>query len=101
MKTKKKYPNNLRRCRKSLTLSKKQVARLLGVRYYGTVSRWENGTVMPSGTNILRMTFLYRMEATQLYPEYYGHVRDCLKEKIQKHRIHLENMKPAHRSTNR
>ena len=82
-------------------MSYKQVARLLKVKHTGTVSEWEKGITMPSGTNLLKMTMLYRMEATQLYPDYYAQLKEELKEAICKHRIRLEEITLSHRSTNR
>jgi len=55
----KKIPNNLRRYRKAIGLKQKEVARILGLKNSGMISRWEKGVCLPSSLNIFKLTGLY------------------------------------------
>ncbi len=63
----KKIPNALRKFRKTNGYTQKQVASLLGVRSPGMISRWEQGSRLPSPVNMFRIAVLYRTMVDGLY----------------------------------
>ena len=63
----KKIPNALRKFRKTNGYTQKQVASFLGVRNSAMVSRWENGSRLPTPVNMFRLAVLYRTMVDALY----------------------------------
>jgi transcriptional regulator with XRE-family HTH domain len=55
----KKVPNNLRKYRKAIGLKQKDVAKVLGLKNSGMISRWENGACLPSLLNAFKLAGLY------------------------------------------
>jgi len=55
----KKVPNNLRKYRKAIGLKQKDVARILGLKNSGMISRWEKGRCLPSLLNAFKLAGLY------------------------------------------
>jgi DNA-binding XRE family transcriptional regulator len=62
-----KIPNNLRKYRKAIGLKQKEVARILGLKNAGMISRWENGVCLPSLINAIRLSGLYSMLVDALF----------------------------------
>ena len=63
----KNIPNALRKFRKTNGYTQKQVASFLGVRNPCMISRWENGSRLPSPVNMFRLAVLYRTMVDALY----------------------------------
>ena len=57
--TLKRIPNCLRKYRKAIGLKQKQVARILGLKNSGMISRWEKGKSLPSLLNAIKLAALY------------------------------------------
>ena len=55
----KKVPNNLRKYRKAVGLKQKDVAKILGLKNSGMISRWERGACLPSLVNVFKLAGLY------------------------------------------
>jgi len=55
----KKVPNNLRKYRKAIGLKQKEIARILGLKNSGMISRWEKGVCLPSLLNAFKLAGLY------------------------------------------
>jgi transcriptional regulator with XRE-family HTH domain len=54
-----KIPNNLRKHRKAIGLKQKDVAKILGLKNCGMISRWEKGICLPSLLNAFKLAGLY------------------------------------------
>jgi len=55
----KNIPNNLRKYRKAIGLKQKDVAKILGLKNSGMISRWEKGVCLPSLLNAFKLAGLY------------------------------------------
>lgn len=55
----KRIPNNLRKYRKAIGLRQNDVAKILGLKNSGMISRWENGVCLPSLPNAFKLAGLY------------------------------------------
>lgn len=51
--------NNLRKYRKAIGLTQKDVARILGLKNSSMISRWEKGVCLPSLPNAFKLAGLY------------------------------------------
>ncbi len=72
-------PNCLWKYRKVSGYTQRQVALILGVRNTGMISRWENGSRLPSPVNILRLAALYGTLADALYADMMRRLREEIK----------------------
>lgn len=54
-----KIPNNLRRYRKAMGLTQKNVAKIFGLKNSGMISHWENGVCLPSLPNTFKLAGSY------------------------------------------
>lgn len=61
--------NNLRKIRKQTGLTQLRVASLLGWKNSDRLSHWEKGTSLPNIINLFRLSDLYQVEPSELYPE--------------------------------
>ena len=52
-------PNCLRKYRKAIGLKQKDVAKILGLKNCGMISRWEKGVCLPSLLNAFKLAGLY------------------------------------------
>ena len=68
----KSIPNCLRKYRKAKGLQQKEVARILGFKSASIVSRWENGTCLPSVTNAFKLAVVYRVMVDALFIDMRG-----------------------------
>jgi len=55
----KRIPNRLRKYRKERGLKQKDVAKILGLKNCGMISRWEKGVCLPSLLNAFKLAGLY------------------------------------------
>lgn len=74
------FHNSLRRHRKMMGYTLKNVALLLGMKSTNRLSQWEHGITQPNLTNALKLCILYRTLVDQLFYEY----RSGLQENITK-----------------
>lgn len=70
-----KFPNALKKFRRIAGYTQHYVAGLIGHKDATRLSSWENGTVLPTLTNILKLSFIYRTLPQELYPEQYKTIR--------------------------
>jgi transcriptional regulator with XRE-family HTH domain len=63
----KKVPNNLRKYRKAIGLKQKDVAKILGLKNCGMISRWEKGVCLPSLLNAFKLAGLYCVLVNALF----------------------------------
>jgi len=54
-----KTPNNLRKYRRAIGLKQREVAKILGLKNSGMISRWEKGVCLPSLLNAFKLAGLY------------------------------------------
>lgn len=62
-------PNRLKKYRKLMNYSQKDIARILKLKSASIISRWENGASLPNVVNLFKLSILYRRLADQLYFE--------------------------------
>jgi len=88
---KQRIPNRLRKFRKAVGFSQKEVAKRLGLESTSQISRWEKGICLPSLLNIFKLALLYRTMVDALFID----LRNSLKEEFLK-----ENPKLCPKNTN-
>ena len=59
--------NCLRRHRRARGFTQQDVAAILGLKSANMISRWENGSCLPSTTNLLKLAAIYRTMVDALY----------------------------------
>ena len=65
-----KYPNRLKEFRLKLKLTQNDLALMLNLNNSADrISHWENGQMMPSGTNLLKLAKIFEVSAAEIYPE--------------------------------
>lgn len=69
--------------RKKRGFSEREVAQLLGVAYWSTVSRYENGVRRPGLTAILILEIVYGEDARKLFEGIYESVVPVIRERAQ------------------
>lgn len=62
-------PNRLRKYRRLAGYKQKDVAQILGLRCTNRLSRWEQGRSLPSLSNVLKLSALYKTLVEELYFE--------------------------------
>ena len=60
-------PNRLRKHRKLMGYTQKDVALLLGLHNTNRISRWEKGLCFPSVVNLIKLSIIYRTFPNELY----------------------------------
>ncbi len=63
----KKIPNRLRKHRRIIGYTQKQVAQRLKLKGVGRISQWENGARFPGIRNLIKLSILYRTLVDELY----------------------------------
>lgn len=63
--------NRLKKYRRWVGLSQKQVAKRLGLKNTSPLSRWEQGLAYPSIVNVFRLSRIYKTIPQELYTELY------------------------------
>jgi transcriptional regulator with XRE-family HTH domain len=74
-------PNNLKRYRKRMGFSQKEVADMLGLKSASCISRWENGTSIPSWQHMFELSFLYSTIPNQFYGDLWSDIQSRLRKK--------------------
>ncbi|QTE35875.1 helix-turn-helix transcriptional regulator [Mucilaginibacter gossypii] len=69
------YPNKLKAIRRKAHYTQERVATLLGHNNTVTISAWETGKAMPSGTNLMKLCILYEKLPQELYPDHYNRIQ--------------------------
>ena len=69
------YANRIKELRSNLKLSQYDIAVLLKMNAADRVSRWENGRVMPTITNIIRLSEILNVKPDELYPALFEKLR--------------------------
>jgi transcriptional regulator with XRE-family HTH domain len=64
---KKNIPNNLKKFRTLMGYSQEDVHKKLGLKTRSVITKWESGTRMPGGENLLKLSVLYKTLANELY----------------------------------
>jgi len=77
----KSIPNCLRRYRKARGLNQREVARIMGLKSSGIISRWEKGICLPSSLNIFKLAVVYRTMVDALFIDQMRALRDSLHKK--------------------
>ena len=54
------FPNCLRKYRRARGLTQQQVAKVLGLKSTGVISRWEKGVCLPDTMRLCHLAILYR-----------------------------------------
>lgn len=85
--------NSLRKHRKMLGYSIKDVAWLLKIRCSNRLSRWEKGSATPSLKNVIKLGVLYHTLVEQLYDEYRRDLKAVLFEREQELQASKHNTK--------
>jgi len=71
---KRRYPNRLKVIRQNAGYTQRHVASLLGHKTSVMLCSWENETIMPSGTNLIKLCIIYNKAPHELYPEYHQEI---------------------------
>ena len=83
--------NQLRRYRKARGLSQVEAARILGLKSTARLSRWENGSCMPTAMNMLWLAATYHTLVDALYIDALRVMRQEIRkreEHVLKHKHH-------------
>src|SRR5579859_3752186 len=83
IKGRKRIHNHLRKYRKMMGYTLKEVAWLLGLKSTNRLSRWEQGRSMPSVKNLQMLGIIYRTLIDQLYPDQRAKLRTMITEREQ------------------
>ncbi len=77
--------NNLKKHRKRIGYSQKQVAYLLGFNATDMVSRWECGETVPGLINLMKLSLIYHVFPTDLYYDLMKRLKKDLEARLQLH----------------
>ena len=87
--------NQISRYRKRLGLTQEQVAKLMGSKSSGYISRFENGKKLPTLTNALKLGLVLKCPVEILFKERYKKIKQEIEEKkedsIVFNRVNREN----------
>lgn len=72
------FPNKLKKYRRIIGYSQKEVTKILGFKNSSNISRWENGEAMPSVKNLLMLSALYATLPAELYDEMYRELKNTI-----------------------
>lgn len=71
----KQIPNALRTCREAKGLSQTAVAKLLGFKDKTWISHWERGDALPNLVSAVKLSLLFSVSITELFPELIENLR--------------------------
>ncbi len=69
-------PNSLKKYRRSLGLSQRDVATFLGVKNSSCISCWEKGLFIPSVKHLFQLSLLYKTLPNNLYSNLWDELKD-------------------------
>ena len=75
--------NHLRKHRKLMGYTLKDVAWILGLKSTNRLSRWEQGRALPGWQNLQSLALIYHTLIDQLYPDQRAELRRMLMEREQ------------------
>ncbi|MFA6587593.1 MAG: helix-turn-helix transcriptional regulator [Patescibacteria group bacterium] len=81
------FPNDIRRIRRSRHLRLKDVAILMGQKSVAHISHWEKGRKIPSLTNLFKLAAILGIQPEFLFLELYRQIRKDVHELNQNHNI--------------
>ena len=84
IKSRKNFPNLLRKYRRERGLKQKDVARILGLKSTSRISKWENGSCIPSVKNVLKLSILYRVMVYALFIDLVRLLKNEIRESEEK-----------------
>jgi len=87
-------PNSLRKYRKAIGYTQKDVAEILGLKNTSLISRWESGFCLPKLLSVFKLAILYRTMPDALYTG----LRRCLQEEIFKAEQKVLQNSPQHQN---
>jgi transcriptional regulator with XRE-family HTH domain len=67
----KQYPNSLRKHRKNVGLTQREIAELLGLKTAERLSRWENGSAKPMPGTLFKLAGIYHVSPQELLSEFW------------------------------
>ena len=76
-------PNRLRKYRKLMGYTQKEVCFLLGVSATDRISLWEQGRALPSVSNLIKLSIIYHVFPTDLYYDFMKLLHRELEERKQ------------------
>lgn len=83
MQKKKQYGyNRLRHFRKINHYKQREVMQQLGLRNPNLLTKWEQGKAYPSIINLFKLSIVYKTLPTNLYPDLYQALRECLEPRM-------------------
>lgn len=97
---KNKIPNTLLERRLKLGYSYKRLARLLGIKNQHVITRWEEGTALPSLKHFLKVMEIYQATPEELYFDYIQNLRAQLNTLFQKFVCPIFDTRSLYRSKN-
>jgi transcriptional regulator with XRE-family HTH domain len=65
----KQYPNSLRKHRRAIGLTQRDVSKMLGLNTAERLSRWENGSAKPQLKNLFLLAQIYHLSPQELFSE--------------------------------
>lgn len=75
-------PNRLRKHRKLMGYTQKDVALLLGVNATDRISQWEQGVTFPNVINLIKLSIIFHVFPTDLYYDLMSVLRKELDERM-------------------
>lgn len=84
------FHHSLRKHRKIMGYTLRDVAYRLNLKSTNRISRWEQGTAFPSVKNLLMLSIVYRTLSDQLYEEYRNELRVVI---LKREQLLLEKQK--------
>ena len=75
-------PNRLRKHRKLMGYTQKEVAVLLGVNATDRISQWEQGLTLPNAVNLIKLSLVYHVFPTDLYYDLMSNLRKEIEERM-------------------
>lgn len=64
-----KYPNKLKELRVALSLKQTDISTYLGFTGEERISRWERGQAMPSVSNLIKLSKLFKVHIDDIYQD--------------------------------
>lgn len=78
-----KYPNNIKKYRKKIGLSLKELAKRVNIKNESTIKNWEEGKYLPrSGMSLVLLLIAFNTTANKLYPDYMRKIRREMNNRV-------------------
>jgi len=76
-------PNRLRKCRIERNLKPQAVAEIMGLKQTGMISRWENGSALPTLVNAFKLAGVYKVFVEDLFFDLMHRTREEMTSRAQ------------------